>query len=166
MGYLEGKKVRLGEKAQYASIYGYQKFRYPVIDVETGQELGLIKEEVTPGIPGQPDIAVYYEKNRWRLHGKLRFYQSPEALVLALGGKIDTSRLSPPEPEPADKPIIRRTSETIKRQALGSLKKVPTVRRKKTAKPVRQKALKKPARKASARKAKPGARKRKVKAVI
>ena len=58
MGELQDKQVRLGEKQKYASIYGYPKFRYPVIDVRTGQTLGLIKEEVTPGIPGQPDITV------------------------------------------------------------------------------------------------------------
>ena len=153
MGYLEGKQVRLGEKQKYASIYGYPKFRYPVIEVRTGQTLGLIKEEVTPGIPGQPDITVYYEKNRWRDHGKLRFYQSPEALVLALGGQIDTSRLLPPEPEV--KAVIRRTSVTIKRKTA----KAPTARRKKPAKTTRQKAVKKPARKVAAKKAKPGARK-------
>ena len=156
MGYLEGKNVLLGEKQKYASIYGYPKFRYPVIEVSTGQALGLIKEEVTPGIPGQPDITVYYEKNRWRDHGKLRFYQSPEALVLALGGQIDTSRLLPPEPEPEPevKAVIRRTSETIKRKT----SKAPTARRKKPAKTTRQKAVKKPARKVAAKKAKPGAR--------
>ena len=144
MGYLEGKQVRLGEKQKYASIYGYEKFRYPVIEVSTGQTLGLIKEEVTPGIPGQPDITVYYEKNRWRDHGKLRFYQSPEALILALGGQIDASRLLPPEPEPEVKAVIRKRSETIKSKAV---------------KTTRQKAVKKPARKLAAKKVKPGARK-------
>ena len=150
MGYLEGKQVRFGEKQKYASIYGYEKFRYPVIEVSSGQTLGLIKEEVTPGIPGQPDITVYYEKNRWRDHGKLRFYQSPEALVLALGGQIDTSRLLPPEPEP--EPEVKAV---IKRNAT----KAPTARRNKPAKTTRQKALKKPARKVAAKKVKPGARK-------
>jgi len=148
VGYLQGKQVRLGEKQKYASIYGYPKFRYPVIEVSTGQALGLIKEEVTPGIPGQPDITVYYEKNRWRDHGKLRFYQSPEALVLALGGQIDTSRLSSPEPEPEVKAVIKRNAT-----------KAPTARRNKPAKTTRQKALKKPARKVAAKKTKPGARK-------
>ena len=148
MGQLEGKQVRLGEKQKYASIYGYPKFRYPVIEVSTGQALGLIKEEVTPGIPGQPDITVYYEKNRWRDHGKLRFYQSPEALVLALGGQIDTSRLSSPEPEPEVKAVIKRNAT-----------KAPTARRNNPAKTTRQKALKKPARKVAAKKTKPGARK-------
>jgi hypothetical protein len=117
MGYLEGKQVRLGEKQRYQSIYGYAKFRYPVIEIATGSVFGSIKEEVTQGIPGQPDITVYYEKNRWRDHGKLRFYQSPEALILALGGQIDTSRLLPQEMELEGKPVIRRTSETIKRKA-------------------------------------------------
>ena len=144
MGYLEGKQVRLGEKQKYASIYGYPKYRYPVIEVSTGQTLGLIKEEVTPGLPGQPDMTVYYEKNRWRPHGKLRFYQSPEALILALGGQIDASRLLPPEPEPEVKAVIRKRSETIKSKAV---------------KTTRQKAVKKPARKLAAKKVKPGARK-------
>jgi hypothetical protein len=148
VGYLEGKQVRLGEKQKYASIYGYEKFRYPVIEVSTGQTLGSIKEEVTPGVPGQSDITAYYEKNRWRDHGKLRFYQSPEALILALGGQIDTSRLLASEPEPEVKAVIKRKAA-----------KTPTARRKKRAKTTRQKALKKPEGKVAAKKVKPGARK-------
>ncbi len=31
---------------------------------------------------------MYYERNGWRSHGQPRFYDSPEALILAFGGAL------------------------------------------------------------------------------
>ena len=164
MGYLQDKACKLGAKTEYRSIYGYQKYRVKVLDANTGDTLGEIKEEVTPGVPGQADITVYYEKNRWRDQGKLRFYQSPEALIIACGGKIDTSRIAPPAPEP--EAIEPEAKPVIKRKPKPAVK-VSTARRKKTVKKTdRQKSLNKSVRIATAKKTTPGARKRKVKSAI
>lgn len=82
--------VYVGAKEeQYRSIYGYQKFRFPVKDAVTGQTIGWIKQEVVPGLDGEPDTECYYEKNGWRQQGFPRFYQSPEALLEYVGCTID-----------------------------------------------------------------------------
>lgn len=107
----KGKMYKLGEKKPYTSIYGYAKYRIPVFDAETGAEAGWIKEEVTPGIPGQPDITAYYERNGWRPPGKLRFYQSPEALIIAFGGQIETTGIVAVEPKKVIK--ARKTAKKV-----------------------------------------------------
>jgi len=97
---------KVGEKTSYTSIYGYPKNRYEIIDAETGKSVGEVKEERTPGVPGQPDICVYYTRGIEKPHGTLRFYQSPESLVIALGGNIDTSHIAAVEPE-IEKTIVK-----------------------------------------------------------
>ena len=152
---IQGRAYRLGETVQYRSIYGYRKNRVALLDAATGDNVGWIKEEVVPGLPGQPDITCHYEKNGWRPSGKLRFYQSPEAMVLALGGTIDASRLTPPEPaaelelqhEVKDKAVIKRAAPKPAKKARKPAARVKA--RKPVVKSTARKALKptrKPAR--------------------
>ena len=63
---IQGRAYRLGETVLYGSIYGYRKNRVMLLDAATGDNVGWIKEEVVPGLPGQPDITCHYEKNGWR----------------------------------------------------------------------------------------------------
>ena len=169
---MQGRAYRLGETVQYGSIYGYRKNRVALLDAATGDNIGWIKEEVVPGLPGQPDVTCYYEKNGWRPSGKLRFYQSLEAMVLALGGTIDASRLTPPEPaaelelqhEVKDKAVIKRAAPKPAKKARKPAARVKA--RKPVVKSTARKALKptrKPAKKAAK---KTSARKRKVKSTL
>jgi hypothetical protein len=86
------KKYRVGSAIAYTSMYGYPKNRFPVYEIGEsggeGQNVGEIKEERVIGADGQVATMCYYEKNRWRSHGKDRFYASCEALILAVGGTM------------------------------------------------------------------------------
>ena len=168
-GLIQGRAYRLGETVQYGSIYGYRKNRLMLLDAATGDNVGWIKDEVVPGLPGQPDVTCYYEKNGWRPSGKLRFYQSPEAMVLALGGTIDASRLTPVaegalQDEVKDKAVVKRAAPNLAKKARKPAAKVKA--RKPVVKSSARKALKptrKPAKKAAK---KNSTRKRKVKSTL
>ena len=158
MGCIEqGKKYRIGRTKDYTSIYGYPKKMIMIEDADTGEEVGGIKEEVTPGIPGQPDVKTYYERNGWRKAGGLRFYQSPEALIIANGGEIDTGHLElkteGDQIEPSfEKRIVKADDATVEARLKALEDKVflgPTrARRKpKPKRTLRKAVVKKPAKK-------------------
>lgn len=88
----EDHKYRVGKEAtQYTSIYGYQKRRYPVFDVtDPDNELfvGDIKQEIVKNTAGELCEPVYYTRDFERPNEGLRFFNSPEALILAFGGQI------------------------------------------------------------------------------
>lgn len=82
----------VGDAENYRSIYGYPKRWYKVHRLEPGEELrenhpvhGYIKEERIGDEHGNVVTTVFYEKNGWRRNGLIRFYASPEALLIACG---------------------------------------------------------------------------------
>lgn len=82
----------VGDAENYRSIYGYPKRRYRVHKLEPGEALkrnhdvhGYIKEERILDEHGNVVTTVFYEKNYWRKDGLVRFYASPEALLIACG---------------------------------------------------------------------------------
>jgi hypothetical protein len=83
----------IGEPYNYTSIYGYPKRRFPVHRAdELGNKLdsysvGEIKEEPMLDENGQLWGRCFYTKSL-RPSGKYRFYPSPEALIVACGGKV------------------------------------------------------------------------------
>ena len=81
-------KFKIGEPNEYESVYGYQKQRFPVLN-EQGGEVGAIKEELVMDGAGNVVAKMYYTRNLTRPHGAKRFYDSPQALILAFGGTID-----------------------------------------------------------------------------
>jgi hypothetical protein len=81
-------KFKIGEPNEYESVYGYQKQRFPVLN-EQGSEVGAIKEELVMDGAGNVVAKMYYTRNLTRPHGAKRFYDSPQALILAFGGTID-----------------------------------------------------------------------------
>jgi hypothetical protein len=102
----------VGEVQPYQSIYGYPKRRRYVYRLKPGESpegsgswrnpgncIGYVKEERIADENGNVVTTVFYEKNGWRKHGLVRFYASPEALligcgltpVLGLGDKADAT---------------------------------------------------------------------------
>ena len=83
----------IGEPINYTSIYGYPKRRFPVFRAnENGEKqneysIGEIKEEPMLDENGQLWGRCFYTKSL-RPSGKYRFYPSPEALIVACGGKV------------------------------------------------------------------------------
>jgi len=84
------KQYRVGDVKDYTSIYGYPKKMYPIIDVESDETVGHVKEEALVDADGERAVLMYYERNGWRKHGQLRFYTSIEACVKACGGTLVT----------------------------------------------------------------------------
>src|SRR5690606_2070841 len=77
---------------KYRSIYGYPKRLIKVCKLQPGQFLndqtpafGYIKEERILDEHGDVVTTVFHEKNGWRNVGNVRFYASPEALLIACG---------------------------------------------------------------------------------
>ena len=83
----------IGPPINYPSIYGYPKRRFEVFQAdEQGNTIaayptGEIKEEPMLDENGERWGRCFYTKNLGRDHGKYRFYPSPEALIVACGGK-------------------------------------------------------------------------------
>ena len=83
----------IGEPINYHSIYGYPKRRFPVHRAdESGNKqdsysVGEIKEEPMLDENGHLWGRCFYTKSL-RPSGKYRFYPSPEALIVACGGKV------------------------------------------------------------------------------
>ena len=118
-GQLNGK-YKVGAPKQYSSTYGYQKFKYPVIG-EDGHERGHIKQEQIIDEAGQSVTTVYYTRDFQRPHGAKRFYSSPEALIIAFGGKIDrVTKLAPVKVGGRAKKIVEPEME--KKAARGKKK--------------------------------------------
>ena len=79
------------EPVHYTSMYGYPKDRIPVFlqsDTEQTSPIGYIKEEIVRDKAGEETGRVYYTRASWRDHGQPRFFDSPEALIVAFGGAI------------------------------------------------------------------------------
>lgn len=87
------KKYNIGDPVEYGSVYGYQKFKFPVIEETSGATVGYVKEEVILGEDGEPAGRTYYTRDICKQHGQKRFYTSPEALVLACGGKLASPKM-------------------------------------------------------------------------
>jgi len=175
---VKDRLYKIGDTTPYQSIYGYRKNRVAIIDVETGQSVGDVKEERTPGIPGQPEITVYYTRGINKPHGTLRFYQSPEALVIALGGQIATERFAAVQPV-ADVEVEKKIIKVADADESADDSPKPTSDVEARIKALEDKVFlgpaksrrtpaKKPARKPAAKKSakKPGARARKVKEAL
>ena len=88
----KGVKYVIGKPEQYTSIYGYKKNKLPVRKVDGGESVGIIKEEEVLTAEGKRTGVMYYERNGWKNYGQKRFYESPEALILACGGQIAPAR--------------------------------------------------------------------------
>lgn len=93
MGLNSSSYYVIGPPINYTSIYGYPKRRFEVYQAdEQGNKIaaypiGEIKEE--PMLDENGDLwgRCFYTKNLGREHGKYRFYPSPEALIVACGGR-------------------------------------------------------------------------------
>ena len=97
MGTLSGK-FKVGEPQQYGSIYGYQKFKFPVFKTEDPiSAAGYVKEELILNGKGETVGKTYYTRSFSRPNGAKRFYDSPELLVEAFGGTIDRTVPKPPK---------------------------------------------------------------------
>ena len=78
MGTLSGK-FKVGEPQQYGSIYGYQKFKFPVFKTEDPvSAAGYVKEELILNGKGETVGKTYYTRSFSRPNGAKRFYDSPE----------------------------------------------------------------------------------------
>ena len=102
----------IGEPVKYQSMYHYSKFRFPVISSETGSAVGWVKQEKVVDENGDESGTTYYTRDFEKPHGMKRFYNSPQALVIALGGQIDRTK---PNPLAAvlntpDEPLLNETT--------------------------------------------------------
>ena len=99
----KNRQYRVGEPIHYTSIYGYPKRRFRIEDVATGSVVGTAKEEIVPGVNGKESTRVFYTRDISRNPPMLRFYDSPEALIVAFGGQLriaGPSRRPPPSAPP------------------------------------------------------------------
>ena len=118
MGTLNGK-YSVGEPIEYASIYGYGKRRFPVLN-QAGEAIGCVKEELLLNGEGQEVGKLYYSRNIMRPHGAKRFYDSVESLVLAYGGSMDRTKKKPvakvrtPKAAPAKKRVTKKAASRTK----------------------------------------------------
>jgi hypothetical protein len=93
MGLNSSSYYVIGPPINYTSIYGYPKRRFEVYQAdEKGDKIaaypvGEIKEEPMLDENGDLSGRCFYTKNLGREHGKYRFYPSPEALIVACGGR-------------------------------------------------------------------------------
>jgi hypothetical protein len=86
----------VGEPVKYTSIYGYPKFKYPVLN-GNGVTVGYVKQECIRDDDGNGGLGewrspVYYTRDLSRPHGLPRFYGSVEALVIAFGGTMSKAK--------------------------------------------------------------------------
>ena len=103
----------IGEPVKYQSMYHYSKFRFPVISSETGSAVGWVKQEKVVDENGDESGTTYYTRDFDKPHGMKRFYNSPQALVIALGGQIDRTKPNPLAAvlnTPADEPLLNETT--------------------------------------------------------
>lgn len=82
----------LGKYDEYRSIYGYPKriikvhhVTSPGQPISSAQVVGGIKEERIFDETGNVVGTCFYEKNGWRRSGTVRFFATPEALLIACG---------------------------------------------------------------------------------
>ena len=146
-------EYRRGEPIDYTSCYGYPKVRYQIVRVSDGVVVGHAKEERVPDVDGVVATKVYYTRDIGRNYGMLRFYTSPEALIIGFGGKVsEWQGLKPvvgdgmtlknaPKSDPAGDSLAARVTALEDKVFLG---KLPKVRAKLKAKVKVRKAVAKP----------------------
>ena len=114
----KNRQYRVGEPILYTSIYGYPKRRFRIEDVATGSVVGTAKEEIVPGVNGKESTRVFYTRDISRNPPMLRFYDSPEALIVAFGGQLERKAVKKPATKTstkraAKKPVAKR--RTVKK---------------------------------------------------
>lgn len=123
----------VGEAVDYGSIYGYPKRKIMVYRINPGQVAGqaekeYVKEELIVNENGEIAGVCYYRGSFNRPSGKLRFYSSPEAFLIACGNQLmDTG-----EPNPTKKRGVKRKAKKAR--------KAKAKPRKSTRKPARKQA--------------------------
>ena len=103
----------IGEPVKYQSMYHYSKFRFPVMISPDGGIAGWIKQEKVVDENGDESSCTYYTRDLDKPYGMKRFYSSPQALVIALGGQIDRTKPNPLAAvlnTPADEPLLNETT--------------------------------------------------------
>ncbi len=82
----------IGNYEEYTSIYGYPKRGVHVHKIMPGEELsdynkiGFIKEERIQGPDGKiVAVCFYTREDHWKKRGQARFFNTPEALLVACG---------------------------------------------------------------------------------
>ncbi len=128
----------------YKSIYGYQKHGFNVYLLAPGEtfsrgmrKYGFIKEERVGDENGNVVTVVFYSRmDEWRDSGKLRFFASPEALLIAMGktpivnrgntdqAKAKLDRLGHQSPN-ATPPMMYLGNVELNPQALPDLRGAP-----------------------------------------
>jgi hypothetical protein len=114
----KNRQYRVGEPIHYTSIYGYPKRRFRIVDVATGSTVGTAKEEIVPGVNGKESTRVFYTRDISRNPPMLRFYDSPEALIVAFGGQLERKAVKKPATKTSTKraaknPVAKR--RTVKK---------------------------------------------------
>ena len=110
----KNRQYRVGEPILYTSIYGYPKRRFRIEDVATGSVVGTAKEEIVPGVDGKESTRVFYTRDISRNPPMLRFYDSPEALIVAFGGQLERKTVKKDAAKrAAKKPVAKR--RTVKK---------------------------------------------------
>ena len=110
----KNRQYRVGEPIHYTSIYGYPKRRFRIEDVATGSVVGTAKEEIVPGVNGKESTRVFYTRDISRNPPMLRFYDSPEALIVAFGGQLERKTVKKDAAKrAAKKPVAKR--RTVKK---------------------------------------------------
>jgi len=110
----KNRQYRVGEPILYTSIYGYPKRRFRIEDVATGSVVGTAKEEIVPGVDGKESTRVFYTRDISRNPPMLRFYDSPEALIVAFGGQLERKTVKKAAAKrAAKKPVAKR--RTVKK---------------------------------------------------
>jgi hypothetical protein len=104
----KNRQYRVGEPIHYTSIYGYPKRRFRIEDVATGQTVGTAKEEIVPGVNGKESTRVFYTRDISRNPPMLRFYDSPEALIVAFGGQLERKTVKKPAAKVAAKRAAKK----------------------------------------------------------
>jgi hypothetical protein len=102
----KNRQYRVGEPIHYTSIYGYPKRRFRIEDVATGSVVGTAKEEIVPGVNGKESTRVFYTRDISRNPPMLRFYDSPEALIVAFGGQLERKTVK----KPATKRVVKKAA--------------------------------------------------------
>jgi hypothetical protein len=117
----------IGEPVQYQSMYHYQKWRFPVISSETGSTVGWVKQERVVDENGDESSSTYYTRDFDKPYGMKRFYSSPQALVIALGGQIDRTKPNPLAAvlnTPADEPLLNETTGEVEPETKTPIEKL------------------------------------------
>ncbi len=104
----KNRQYRVGEPIHYTSIYGYPKRRFR-IETKDGHVVGHAKEEIVPGVNGKESTRVFYTRDISRNSPMLRFYDSPEALIVAFGGQLERKAVKKPATKTSTKHAAKKS---------------------------------------------------------